>query len=181
MCSRSTGMGTSGTLARCGARRGGGGGFTLVEILIVVVIVGILAAIVVANVGGATEDSRRSSFVASLKTFIRLETIYRAEYGDYLDDASTGVCPTNFNHFVDPGTWSRETPIGGSWDTERDDNGVGSALGVHFNGPGPERDDAFMTEVDRLCDDGDLSTGQFRKLADHRYYFVVAEEDPSGP
>ena len=35
------------------------------------------------------------------------------------------------------------------------------------------RDDAYMTQVDSLFDDGNLSTGGFRKIAADRYYFSV--------
>ena len=153
------------------------GGFTLVEILIVVIILGILAAIVVANVGGASEESRRNAFVANLKTFVRLEAGYRAQSGDYLEDASSGVCPAGFERFVNPGDWESTTPIGGVWDSQRDEDGIVSALGVHFtgNGAGVSRDDAYMLQVDTLFDDGNLATGGFRKLNTDRYYFVVAE------
>jgi prepilin-type N-terminal cleavage/methylation domain-containing protein len=150
-------------------------GFTLVEILIVVIILGILAAIVMANVGGATEDSRRGAFVSSLKTFVHLEAGFRAETGNYLEDASSGVCPAGFERFIYPGDWESGTPIGGVWDSQRDEDGIVSAIGVHFSGAGITRDDDYMITVDRIFDDGDLATGGFRKLNVGRYYFVIAE------
>ncbi len=59
---------------------------------------------------------------------------------------------------------------------EADSYGLTSALGVHFkNGTGDRKDDAYMQVIDAIIDDGDLSTGVFRKLAGRRYYFVVAE------
>ena len=32
-----------------------------------------------------------------------------------------------------------------------------------------------MLDFDKEFDDGDLSTGMFRKMSETRYYFVVAE------
>jgi len=32
-----------------------------------------------------------------------------------------------------------------------------------------------MQQIDEITDDGDLATGAFRKIADDRYYFIVAE------
>jgi hypothetical protein len=32
-----------------------------------------------------------------------------------------------------------------------------------------------MTTLDAMVDDGELATGGFRKLADTRYYFVLAD------
>jgi hypothetical protein len=70
--------------------------------------------------------------------------------------------------------WTRLTPLGGVWDVEQGSFGVTSALGVDFvNGGGEDRDDAYMLEIDRTCDDGDLATGQFRKIADGRYYYIL--------
>jgi type II secretory pathway pseudopilin PulG len=113
--------------------------------LIVVIILGILAAIVVANVGTASEDSRRGAFITSLKTFMRLEAGFRAQSGDYLEDASSGVCPAGFDRFINPDGWGAATPIGGGvWDSERDEYGIISAIGVHFNGIGVTHDDARL-------------------------------------
>jgi len=61
------------------------------------------------------------------------------------------------------------------WDSENNSFGVISALGVHFNGTGDTRDDAFMQQIDANLDDGDLATGGLQKIADDRYYFIVAD------
>lgn len=150
-------------------------GFTLVEILIVIIILGILASIVVTRVGAATEDTRRTSFASALHTFLRLESAYRADTGTYLEDASSGVCPAGFDQYIHREDWEGLTPIGGVWDSQLNESGVTSALGVHFNGQGVTRDDAYMTQIDALIDDGDLSTGGFRKLESDRYYWCIAE------
>ncbi len=149
--------------------------FTLVEILIVVVILGILAAVVIANLSGASEPARQGSFVYELKYFVDQAEIYRARTGQYLPDGGSGTLPAGFEDYVDAEDWENGTPIGGVWDTEFNDNGVTAALGVHFNGQGQTRDDAYMTQVDALFDDGDVNTGVFRKLAGDRYYYVMAD------
>ena len=150
-------------------------GFTLIEVLIVLIVLGLLAGIVMANVGTASEDSRRGAFITSLKTFVRLESGYRAETGNYLEDASSGVCPAGFERFIRREDWERITPIGGVWDSQRDEDGITSAIGVHFSGPGATRDDAYMLKLDLQFDDGNLATGGFRKLESDRYYWCIAE------
>jgi hypothetical protein len=71
--------------------------------------------------------------------------------------------------------WTNVTPIGGVWDTEFNDNGVTSALRIHFNGEGETRDDAYMQQVDAIVDDGNLATGGFQRLAAGRYYAIIAD------
>ncbi len=70
---------------------------------------------------------------------------------------------------------SRPTPVGGVWDVEFEDNGVGLAVGVHFDGTGGPPREPEMVAIDAGLDDGDLTTGHFRRLAADRYYWVVRE------
>jgi prepilin-type N-terminal cleavage/methylation domain-containing protein len=145
--------------------------FTLVEILIVVVIIGILAAIVVPQFVGATDEARRGSFIASLKTYADACEYFVAREGHYPPDGSSGALPTGFDEYVDEDEYESPTPIGGVWDTEFNDSGVTSAIGVHFNGdPVPD----YMLQIDETLDDGDLDSGIFQQLAADRFYYIVA-------
>jgi type IV pilus assembly protein PilA len=150
-------------------------GFTLVEILIVVVILGILAAIVVPAFTSASDEARRASFAQDLRVFSDAAEYYQSREGTPIPDGSSGTMPPEWAGYVDHDAFEAGTSVGGVWDTEYNDSGVTSAVGVHFNGTGMTRDDAFMLQIDEIADDGDLSTGTFRKLADSRYYRVLIE------
>ncbi|MEO1236485.1 MAG: prepilin-type N-terminal cleavage/methylation domain-containing protein [Planctomycetota bacterium] len=157
-------------------RRAGPSGFTLVEILIVVVILGVLAAIVIPQFADATAQSSKSVFASNIKSFAEAAQLYRFDTGNYLEDSSSGTMPTGFDAYVRERDWVGGTPIGGVWDAEYEGSGgVTSAIGVHFDGTGVTREDAFMQEIDALIDDGDLEAGVFRKLEDNRFYYVLAE------
>jgi prepilin-type N-terminal cleavage/methylation domain-containing protein len=149
--------------------------FTLVEILIVVVVLGILVAIVIPHFGNATEDSRRGAFVSELRGLVDAVELYAVRERAYPADGSSGECPPGFELYVDEADFERGTPVGGVWDVELNELGITSAIGVHFWGGGPVKDDAYMTIVDEIYDDGDLTTGFFRRLDADRYYAVVAD------
>jgi len=149
-------------------------GFTLVELLIVVVILAMLAAIVVPASVEVRTESEQSAFVSEMRIFLDAATIYEAKNDGYLEDSSSGAVPSGFDIHIDERGWLDGTPIGGVWDVELDSFGVKSALGVHFQS-GPAKDDAYMTQIDALIDDGDLATGGFRRLAEGRYYYLLAE------
>ncbi len=149
--------------------------FTLVEILVVVVVLGILAAIVVPQFSSATDDASRAAFARDLRVYADGAELFAAQQGRFLEDSSTGQLPAGFDRYIDADRWTRRTPIGGRWDAEYMEMGVISAVGVHFNVASERRDDAYMLEIDAMIDDNDLTTGGFRKLANDRFYAVVAD------
>lgn len=154
-------------------------GFTLVEILIVVVILGILAAMVIPQFASASDASRQSTFVSNLNAFTRAAVLMRHETGAYPEDAASGTMPAGFDDYIQESRWLGGTPIGGVWDAENATYGVRSAIGVHFNGTGETRDDAFMLEIDAMLDNADLATGGFREIEPgQRYYSIVDSSAP---
>jgi len=150
--------------------------FTLIEILVVVVILGVLAAIVIPQFVGVTGDVERTSFISDVRIFVEAAGRFQIDTGAYLEDSSSGELPTGFEPYIQEEMWTRTTPIGGVWDAELDSFGITSGLGVHFNGEGETRDDAYMTRIDEIFDDGDLATGAFRRIAGDRYYYIIEED-----
>jgi prepilin-type N-terminal cleavage/methylation domain-containing protein len=149
-------------------------GFTLIELLLVVVILGMLAAIVVPASVEVRTEARQAAFLSEMRIFVDAATVYEAKTNRQLEDASSGAVPTGFEDFISTKGWLDGTPIGGVWDAELDSFGVKSALGVHFLDDKPQ-DDAYMAEIDALIDDGDLDKGGFRKIAEGRFYYIIAQ------
>ncbi len=128
-------------------------GFTIIEILIVVVILGLLAAVVLTFFGDSRKDAQQVAFISDVRIFGNAARVYWVRTGEHLEDSASGALPAG-------------------WDSY----GVQSAFGVDFaNGGGEDRDDAYMLEIDRTMDNGDLSTGRFRKIAPGRYYFILMQ------
>lgn len=149
--------------------------FTLVEILIVVVILGILAAIVTPQFASAADDSRRGAFCEAIRRMTQAVEVYYVRTGEFPADGASGVVPPGMSAYFRAADYQAPTPIGGVWDTERDERGIISAVGVHFFRYDPFRDDAYMSLIDAVIDDGDVTTGVFRRIAARRYYAVLAE------
>lgn len=168
---RARGLAQRNTTVRSAATRA----FTLVEILIVVVILGILAAIVVPAFAGATDEARKASFIRDLKTFADAVEMHSIRTGFYVGDSSSGEFPPELEGYIDEGEWTRGTPIGGDWDVELNEQGITQAVGVHFQG-GSNPGNDYMADVDGRFDDGDVTTGVFRRLSDSsRFYWVIAD------
>lgn len=151
-------------------------GFTLVEVLIVVLMMAIVAAVALPKYQNSSREGEQRAFITQLQAFAQAARRYMHETGEYLEDSGTGQIPTGWEPLIDERVWTSPTPIGGLWDVELDAFEVRSALGVHFYGAsGPRRDDAYMIEIDRMFDDGSLTTGRFRKIAPDRYYFILED------
>lgn len=151
-------------------------GFTLVEILIVVVILGILAAIVTPQFATASESAKQAAFITNLNSFASASELYRTTYGIYPEDASSGQLPSGMERWIREQEWTSISPIGGRWDSEQNDIGdYAYAVGVHFDGNGTTRDDAYMQQIDEIFDDGDLESGSFQEIANGRFYLIVAD------
>ncbi len=159
-------------LARCrSARRG----FTLVEILIVVVILGILASMVVPQFASAADEARRGAFCEAMRRMTQAVEVYYVRTGDFPADGASGVVPSGMGAYFRAADYQAPTPIGGVWDTERNELGITSAVGVHFIRYTPFRNDSYMNQIDAVIDDGDVTTGVFRRIGARRYYAVMAE------
>lgn len=148
-------------------------GFTLVEVLIVVVIVGILACIVIPAYAGYTADSCQKAFITNIKKIADVAIYHYQLTGEHFENAASGQLPAGLDTYIQPAMWTNGTPVGGQWDFELDSYGIKSAFGVHFQGSTP-KDDTYMLQIDTAFDDGDLTTGAFRKLDTNRFYYIVA-------
>ena len=131
-------------------------GFTLVEIMIVVVIIGLLAAIAIPAFQKVRERSQASRLVNDFRQFEAGFQRYILESGQTPAAAGVSVVPTGMDGYL-PDAFVQASPLGG---------------GYQWSGPsanivlrGSSASDAVMQKVDAALDDGDLTTGDFTKLA----------------
>lgn len=159
-------------------------GFTLVEIMTVVIILGILIALISFSVMWMIKAAERASFAANLRGFANAAHMYRTEYGYYPPDADPGELPEDFEKFLDPDKWSMQTPFGGQWDITSGGGPRGTQFGIGVAMSGglvDEQEDvvreqvfASLSSLDDEIDDGNLNTGNFRRV-DDGFYLVIAE------
>lgn len=148
-------------------------GFSLIELVIVVLIIGVLAGIAVPRLSRGSEGASVNAFVNEINNFAKVIDLYQLQTGDRIADPATGVLPSELADYLHANSWRGATPLGGQWDIERDDSGVGLAVGVHY--VEGEANAEALARADALLDDGNLDTGQFRMIAADRFYLVVQE------
>lgn len=129
-------------------------GFTLVETMIGVTIVGILTSISIPAFQSARQSSLASSLAYNFRTYSQAFEIYCLDHGDWPADATPGVIPAGMQD--DLPNFTETTAIGGNWDWEN--NAAGVTAGVSLRNS--NADVELFKKIDRLLDDGDLSTGR---------------------
>lgn len=132
------------------------GAFTLVEIMVVVVIIGVLAALAIPAFQRVRERSTASRFANDFRQFESAFQRYATEFGQWPPAGAVGVIPTGMIGYL-PATFENTSAMGGSY---------------QWSGPSryvvlrnSQATDAIMQQVDATLDDGDLTTGQFVKIA----------------
>ena len=143
--------------------------FTLPEIMMVVAIIGLM---VVQTYQPLRQKAQNARFIGDMRMFAGAAETYMLETGAYLEDSASGVIPTGFSDYVSSTKWTGATPLGGLWDVSLDAFGIKAGFGVHD----PDAPLEQMEKVDTDFDDGDLTTGKFRKVAADRYFYVLEDE-----
>ncbi len=141
-------------------------GFTLVEIMVAVTLLGLLIALAVPTYRRFQRKSQNTTFVNNLRLFTQAFETYAMKYGAWPPDKDPGVIPevdavhTMHGEFRDV-DWLAGA-LGGQWKWN-----LASGSGVHPKASisivGVTADVAQMTDIDKMIDDGDLTTGIFKK------------------
>ena len=145
-------------------------GFTLIELLIVVIILGILAAIVIAGFGRSQSDASNGTFVSNLRAYANSFAVYNHQRGVYPPERATAIYPAEMTGSILQEDWTRPTPIGGQWDWDNGQFSIQAGVSVVQ----PNRTPEEMLDIDRVIDDGNLSTGVFRSRS-NGYIFIIQQ------
>ncbi|MEN0020444.1 MAG: prepilin-type N-terminal cleavage/methylation domain-containing protein [Planctomycetota bacterium] len=149
-------------------------GFSLIELVVVVVILAALATIAVPRAAHAASRARHTAFVSHLRALVHAAEVHLQTADAPFIDSHSAEMPTEFEGVFDEEDWENDSPIGGEWDLESNDVGVGLAIGINnFDGAAEIAD---LVAVDRLIDDGRLTSGNFREIYKDRYFWVVREQ-----
>lgn len=143
-------------------------GFTLVEIMIVVVIIGFLASMAIPAFQKVRRSTQNNTFANDLRQLRAAAEECIMENGVYPTDGFPGNFPAALEAFLPTGIASRRTPVGGMWDWDYEQFGVKAGISVYE----PIADASQMQEVDRLVDDGNLSSGNFRARPSGYIYVI---------
>ncbi len=144
-------------------------GFTLVELMITLAITGILAAGVINSYRDYIVRAQMTDLAAQFGAYQRVFDGFKEINGFYPQDATMGQTPSNANGInIDLARWQTPTFAGGLWNWEGPDNH--SYAGIAISGASATEEE--MIQLDAILDNGDLTTGRFRRIGSDYTYII---------
>lgn len=141
--------------------------FTLVEIMIVVVIIGLLAAMAIPAFKRVQRAAISKRYLNDVRQIRDAVERYTLENGSYPPNGEAGLHPS-LNGYVPDSVRRSSTPLGGVWDWDYQQSGVTAMVSVwNFTAS-----DEQLLDIDRTIDDGNLSSGIFRKANGKASYIM---------
>ena len=95
---------------------------------------------------------------------------YAMEHNGYPPDVNRGVLPPEMDTYFGPTLdWTAATPIGGQWDWDYRVFAFKAGVSV----VDPDASFTEMSAIDKMFDDGSLSSGQFQSIGATRYTDII--------
>ena len=150
----------------------------MVELLMVVALVGLLAAISIPAMAKSRRGAQVRRVANDLRVFANGFQMYSLQKGAYpkdcgLDGANNLPAGVDVEANIRVEQWTALTSFGGHYEWEGPD--IKGFAGIAF--ADATADDGMFRDLDKLIDDGNLASGQFRS-AGGRFTYVIEENAP---
>jgi prepilin-type N-terminal cleavage/methylation domain-containing protein len=139
--------------------RSPGAGFTLVEVMVVVVVLGVLVAIAIPAFAKCRTGAQNAQFIGDVRTAKSDFVQFCLEQGNYPPDVTPAIVPAGMGPYLGHFPWTAPNSLGGLWDWDYRQFGCVAGVSVYQPLVPVEQ----MQQIDKIIDDGDLNTGDFRQ------------------
>jgi type II secretory pathway pseudopilin PulG len=150
------------------------------QVLVSMAIGSIVITAGVPKVREAERRSRANIIVADLHTLGAAFETYAQENGAWPAEVGPGEMPSEMAGRLGSTSWLRITPIGGhyNWENDQMHGGVRyrAAISISETSDAPLTvDPESLLEIDRVIDDGNLSTGLFRTGVNYDALYILQQ------
>lgn len=155
-------------------------GFSIVEIMVALAILSMLIALALPQVKKYQTAAAAAVVVSDLRTFAAAFEAYAQEKGTFPAETAAGVLPSEMAGRLASSGWLRVTPIGGqyNWENNQMHGGIRyrAAICISETDSAPlEVSAERLREIDRLIDDGNLTTGNFRTGVNNDALYIILQ------
>jgi len=148
--------------------------------MVTITIISILVAILVPTMVKIKRRSLATAISNDVRVFAAAFEAYAHEAGRWPNEVDAGVFPPEMASRINDGTWTRRSPIGGmyNWDSDQMHQGTRykGVIAISSTASAPLTQDVDLWEaIDKVIDDGVLTSGNFRIGTDDEPIFIVAQ------
>jgi prepilin-type N-terminal cleavage/methylation domain-containing protein len=154
-------------------------GFSLVELMVTIAILSLLIAAIVPTMTHIRRRSLATAIGNDLRVFATAFEAYAHESGNWPAETDPGALPPEMASRISITAWQRQTAMGGRYNWDNNQMHYGAryqaviAISSVSNSPVMQDLDLFEA-IDRVLDDGVLTTGNFRLGSDDEPILIVA-------
>ena len=146
--------------------------------MVVVSVISVLAALALPAFKRITQAARTAAVTNDLRVFAAAFTAQAHQAGTYPPETTVGVMPPLMVGSLSNTAWRRKTPVGGlyNWDFNRNHGGTVYRAAIAISRSGTNlvtTDTNQLVAIDRLIDDGNLTTGMFRRGAASEPVYII--------
>ncbi len=141
----------------------------MLELAIVMGVIAIIVAIAAPRMGRSMQTSRFANTATTFNAIARAAEYYRVENGRYPPDYLSNTSHPGFRPYIDTSIFTELSPLGGNWDWNNRVNVsggnvsdwavIGPNVSIVMNPPPL----ALWTDFDRYADNGNLTSGTYRR------------------
>lgn len=146
-------------------------GFTLLELMLVVAILGLLSTFAMASYDSYITRSKLTETANQLGHFSREFEIWKQVHGRFPNDSHIVLPPDAPQLNINEDQWLATTALGGTWNWEGPDGNAFAGISIM----GPTASEEHLRQFDAILDDGNLSTGKFRRVKAGRVTYILEE------
>lgn len=147
--------------------------------MVTITIISLLAAASVPAVQVVKRRTIATAVANDLRTFAAAFDVYSHETGGWPAEVDAGVLPPEMANRINATAWRRPTPFGGqyNWENSQMHGGVRPRAAIAISTTSTSaviQDVDLLLAIDKLIDDGNLATGNFRIGAEDEPVFIVS-------
>ena len=147
------------------------GGFSLIEMLVVIAVIGIIAAIAVPSVSNVRTSAKVAATAADFKNFAQAFRAHKLLEGEYPPDTREEVPAGTMYNYLAEDSFEKEAAIGGRYNWEGQEHHPFPAISLTST----SATNGELVALDEILDDGDLTTGFFRRMNHSGRYTYILE------
>jgi len=147
--------------------------------MVTLTIISLLGALAMPTLKSVRRRSAATAMANDFRTFAAAFDAFVHETGAWPAEIDAGIMPPEVSTRINPNGWLRVPPTGGhyNWDNNQMHAGTRFRAAIAISSTATSvviQDLDLMEAIDKIIDDGNLATGNFRIGADDEPVFIVA-------